>query len=139
MDPLLPNNQTELLTFSDRPRLSNGTLLVAFSGWMDGGDVSTGTIQRLVDLIEAKPFAEIDPDPFYIYNFPGSMEMSALFRPEIRVEYGLVTSVELPSTKFFVSETNNLMMLICKEPNFGWKTFANLGCGERGTRGRVLS
>ncbi|GIT30930.1 MAG: hypothetical protein Ct9H300mP1_29760 [Planctomycetaceae bacterium] len=48
------------------------------------------------DLVDAQPFAEIDPDPFYIYNFPGSMEMSALFRPEIRVEDGLVTSIELP-------------------------------------------
>jgi proteasome assembly chaperone (PAC2) family protein len=124
MDRSMPNIQTELLTFSDRPRLSNGTLLVAFSGWMDGGDVSTGTIQRLVDLIEAKPFAEIDPDPFYIYNFPGSMEMSALFRPEIRVVDGLVTSIELPSTKFFVSEQHNLMMFIGKEPNLRWQTFA---------------
>ncbi|GIS59639.1 MAG: hypothetical protein CM1200mP2_18640 [Planctomycetaceae bacterium] len=92
---------------------------------MDGGDVSTGTIQRLVDLVDAQPFAEIDPDPFYIYNFPGSMEMSALFRPEIRVEDGLVTSIELPSTQFFASQEHNLLMFIGKEPNLRWQTFAD--------------
>ena len=125
MDPGTPASLAGLLTFSDRPQLSNATLLVAFTGWMDGGDVSTGTIQRLVDLVGAKPFAEIDPDPFYIYNFPGSMEMSALFRPEIRVEDGLVTSIELPSTRFYASDEHNLMMFIGKEPNLRWQAFAD--------------
>ena len=40
--------------------------VLAFSGWMDGGDVSTGTVRRLVDLLGAKPFADIDP-----CGFPG--------------------------------------------------------------------
>ena len=125
MNAGMPTPLTELLTYSQRPQLSNATMLLAFSGWMDGGDVSTGTIQRLVDLVDAKPFAEIDPDPFYIYNFPGSMEMSALFRPEIKVEDGLVTSIELPSTQFFASDEHNLLMFIGKEPNLRWQAFAD--------------
>ena len=28
-------------------------LLLALTGWMDGGDVSTGTVLRLVELLEA--------------------------------------------------------------------------------------
>ena len=125
MSPSMPTPLAELLTFSSRPQMSNATMLLAFTGWMDGGDVSTGTIQRLVDLVDAKPFAEIDPDPFYIYNFPGSMEMSALFRPEIRVEDGLVTSIELPSTQFFASQDHDLLMFIGKEPNLRWQAFAD--------------
>jgi len=41
-----------------------GTLVLAFSGWMDGGDVSTGTVSRLVHLLDARAIAEIDPEPF---------------------------------------------------------------------------
>src|SRR4051812_30032467 len=80
---------TELLRFQHRSALDRATLVLAFTGWMDGGDVSTGTVHRL-DLLGARPFAEIDPEPFYIYNFPGSMETAALFRPEIKIEDGLI-------------------------------------------------
>ena len=38
--------------------LTQATLVLAFSGWMDGGDVSTGTVARLVDLLDAKAVAE---------------------------------------------------------------------------------
>ncbi|MFP6767527.1 MAG: PAC2 family protein [Planctomycetaceae bacterium] len=115
----------ELLTFHERPQLYKATMLLAFTGWMDGGDVSTGTVQRLVDLLDAESFAEINPDPFYIYNFPGSMETSALFRPEITVEDGLVTSVQLPSTRFYASGDHNLLMFIGREPNLRWQTFGD--------------
>src|SRR5207244_3342763 len=53
------------------PALDQATLVLALTGWMDGGDVSTGTVRRLVDLLDARPIAEIDPEPFYIYNVPG--------------------------------------------------------------------
>ena len=56
-------------------------MIIGLSGWMDGGEVSTGAAKYLVTHFEAERFAEIDPDVFYIYNFPGSMEISALFGP----------------------------------------------------------
>ena len=113
----------DLLRVDHRPTLKNATLLLAFSGWMDGGEVSTGTVQRLVDLLEAKPIAEIDPEPFYIYNFPGSMELTALFRPHIHIEEGEVLSFELPSNDFFCHEPDNLVLFVGKEPNLRWRTF----------------
>lgn len=70
-----------LLKIDRIPTLHGGTLVLAFSGWMDGGDVSTGTVERLVNLLEARLFAEIDPEPFYIYNFPGPMEVAHVFSP----------------------------------------------------------
>ena len=66
--------------------MDNATLLLSFNGWMDGGNVSTGTVERLIDLLSARPVAEIDPEPFYILNFPGPMEVAALFRPFVEVE-----------------------------------------------------
>jgi proteasome assembly chaperone (PAC2) family protein len=105
------------------PTLDRGTLVLAFGGWMDGGDVSTGTVQRLVDLLAAVPFAEIDPEPFYIYNFPGSMEISSLFRPYIEIEDGIIKTVDMPSNTFYCHQPANLVLFIGKEPNLRWRTF----------------
>jgi proteasome assembly chaperone (PAC2) family protein len=113
------------LRFHDCPVLDQATLVLAFSGWMDGGDVSTGTVQRLVDLLEARPFAEIDPEPFYIYNIPGSMEVAALFRPGVKIEDGLVSSLELPTNTFYLHEPANLILFLGKEPNLRWRHFGD--------------
>lgn len=115
----------ELLTISRTPQVHEPTLMLAFSGWMDGGDVSTGTVQRLVDLLGAKPFAAIDPEPFYIYNFPGTMEISALFRPHIEIEEGLLQRIEMPDNTFYSHEDANLLLFVGKEPNLQWRLFGD--------------
>ncbi len=115
----------DVLRISHRPRVDNGTLVLAFDGWMDGGDVSTGTVQRLVELLEATPIATIDAEPFYIYNFPGSMEVAALFRPTIEIEDGLVKSLDLPENHFFWHEASGLTLFLGKEPNLHWRTFGD--------------
>jgi proteasome assembly chaperone (PAC2) family protein len=115
----------DLLRFLERPSLHEASLVLAFDGWMDGGSVSTGTVQRLVDLLQARPIVEIEPDSFYIYNFPGPMEMAALFRPRIEIEAGLIKTIELPAATFFVHEAANLVLFMGKEPNLRWPTFAD--------------
>lgn len=113
----------DVLRLGECPQFDDGTLVLAFTGWMDGGDVSTGTISRLVHLLDAREFAEIDPEPFYIYNFPGAMEVAALFRPPIEVKNGLIRSVEMPSNTFYCHEPAELALFIGKEPNLRWETF----------------
>jgi proteasome assembly chaperone (PAC2) family protein len=118
-------SETEFLHFRHRPALEHATLVLAFSGWMDGGDVSTGTVQRLVDLLKADPVAEIDPDPFYLYNVPGPMEVAALFRPHIEIEDGLIKTVDMPTNTFYCHEPGRLILFIGKEPNLRWRTFGD--------------
>jgi proteasome assembly chaperone (PAC2) family protein len=113
----------DLLRIRDCPALDRATLVLAFTGWMDGGDVSTGTVRRLVDLLGAKPIAEIDPDPFYLYNFPGPMEVAALFRPRVEIEGGLVKALEMPASTFHCHEPANLVLFLGKEPNLRWRAF----------------
>jgi proteasome assembly chaperone (PAC2) family protein len=117
------NNEQQILTIRDKLALHGGTLVLAFSGWMDGGDVSTGTAERLISLLEARPIAEIDAEPFYIYNFPGTMEIAALFRPHIAIEDGLVTKYELPTNVFYGHEAARLALFVGKEPNLNWRLF----------------
>ena len=133
-------NEREILRFSRRPFLADSTLVLAFSGWMDGGDVSTGTVQRLVDLLQADAIAEIDPEPFYLHNLPGPMEVTALFRPHIQIEAGLIKTLEMPTNTFYAHEPGNLTLFVGKEPNLYWQTFGEAifdFARETGTR-RIL-
>ncbi|MDA1014533.1 MAG: PAC2 family protein [Planctomycetota bacterium] len=114
-----------LIVKSDFPDLQDATLVMAFSGWMDGGDVSTGTVDRLVDLLGAELVAEVDSEPFYLYNFPGSMEIAALFRPHIKIDEGQVVSVEMPTSRFYCSERSNIALFVGKEPNMAWHSFGD--------------
>ena len=94
-------SENDLLTLDETPSLHDATLVLAFTGWMDGGDVSTGTVQHLVALLGARPMAEIDPEPFYIYNVPGPMEVAAMFRPHVEIEEGLIKKFDWPSNTFY--------------------------------------
>tara|TARA_B100000809_G_scaffold114845_2_gene113171 strand:+ start:191 stop:1024 length:834 start_codon:yes stop_codon:yes gene_type:complete len=116
-------DSTSSLELFNKPELAQNTLVLAFSGWMDGGDVSTGTVERLVELFEATPIATIDPEPFYIYNFPGTMELSALFRPHIRIEEGLIEDAEMPTNEFYAYPDGQVVFFVGKEPNMRWKHF----------------
>jgi proteasome assembly chaperone (PAC2) family protein len=122
----MSQERAELLSIQEYPPLNRPTLVLSLTGWMDGGDVSTGTVRRLVDLLHAATIAEIDPDPFYIFNFPGTMELAAFFRPHLRIAEGLVESMELPHNRFFCHAPANLILFIGKEPNLRWPTFADL-------------
>src|SRR5437588_11364052 len=102
--------QTDALRLHDCPKLDRATLVLAFTGWMDGGDVSTGTVKRLVDLLGARPVAEIDPEPFYIYNLPGPMDVAALFRPGVEIEDGLIRSSDMPAGTFYCHEPAKLVL-----------------------------
>ena len=99
-------------------------MVLALSGWMDGGDTSTGTVEHLIHTLGADEFAAIDSGGFYIYNVPGSMDISALFRPHTRIEDGLVTEYEEPTNTFYCSDEHNLVLFTGKEPNLRWREYA---------------
>jgi hypothetical protein len=113
------------LKFLSRPAFDGATLVLAFTGWMDGGDVSTGTVRRLVDLLGAKPFAEIDPEPFYLLHFPGPMELTALFRPHLKIKDGRVVALDMPSNIFFCHEPARLVLFLGNEPHLHWRAFGD--------------
>ncbi len=116
---------SDKLNIHKRPKFNNPRLLLGFSGWMDGGEVSTGTVKCLVEKLGAQRFADIKPEGFYIYSFPGSMEITALFRPHMKIKNGLIKSFELPTNVFFYDEKNDLILFLGKEPNLHWGEFSD--------------
>jgi proteasome assembly chaperone (PAC2) family protein len=113
----------ERLTILTRPKMRAPRMVLGFSGWMDGGDVSTGTIRTLVRKLGAEPLAEIDSEDFYILNFPGSMEVSGLFRPHTKIEDGLIQTYRGPSNTFFCGQADRLILFLGKEPNLRWTEY----------------
>jgi proteasome assembly chaperone (PAC2) family protein len=118
-------NKPEHLTIYEEPKIQNPAMVIGFSGWMDGGAVSTGTVEYLIDKLDATKCAAIDGENFYIYNFPGSMDVASLFRPTTKIVEGLIRKFEPPENIFFVCPEDNLLLLLGKEPHLRWKAFAD--------------
>ena len=111
------------LKIYERPKFNKPRLLLGLSGWMNGGEVSTGTVKCLIDKLDAQKFAEIVSSGFYIYSFPGSMEITALFRPHTQIKDGIIKSCEIPTNTFYYNEQSNLILFLGKEPNLNWEEF----------------
>jgi proteasome assembly chaperone (PAC2) family protein len=113
----------ECLKIYDRPNLAAPRMVVGLTGWMDGGEVSTGTVDGMVKRLGARSFAEIDADGFYIYSFPGPMEVSALFRPFVDLQDGLVAEFREPRNVFYADEVHQMIFFVGKEPHLKWRQY----------------
>jgi proteasome assembly chaperone (PAC2) family protein len=74
-------------------------------------------------LLTAQTIAEIDPEPFYVFNLPGSMETPTLFRPHVDIVDGIVQHIELPANTFYAHDPAQLVLFIGQEPQLRWRTF----------------
>lgn len=117
-------NASDELAIYSVPRLREGRLLIGLEGWMDGGNVSTGTLEWLAEALDGGRVAEIRPDNFYLYAFPGSMELTALFRPHAHIAGGMIAEYEPPEAPFLAVPKEHLLLLRAREPNLHWDRFA---------------
>jgi len=140
------------LFIHERPRLYEPRMVLGFKGWMDGGHVSTGTVELLAQTCEARKFAEIDSLEFYIHNFPvatlplailsdgdravvratNPMEQAAIFRPHTEISDGLIRRLTFQRNDFLGSEAAALILFSGEEPHIRWRTYADclLGLAE---------
>ncbi|MBD3344064.1 MAG: hypothetical protein GF401_03275 [Chitinivibrionales bacterium] len=115
----------EKLKLHAYPKLISPRLIMGFSGWMNGGEVSLGTIDYLVKKFKAQKLADIDPSGFYLYSFPGSMELTALFRPHTAIREGIVEEYSPPANSFYFDQGNDLIYFSGKEPNLAWEEYGD--------------
>src|SRR6476469_6764078 len=101
----MPHNA---LTLLNAPRMDGATLLLALTGWIDGGLASTGTVNHLMQGRDLVDVGRIEPAGFYIDSFPGSTEIAALFRPHVKYRKGLVKAFDMPSNEFKTDIAANL-------------------------------
>jgi proteasome assembly chaperone (PAC2) family protein len=103
------------------PELREPTLVAAFAGWPDAGEIATGAVRYLVEKLGATTFAELRPEEFYIFT-------------EVRPQTSLGKSawerhITWPANQFswWKRETpGDLIFFLGIEPNLKWATF--VGC-----------
>lgn len=107
------------MTIEEVPQLTDPVLIVAFAGWNDAGNAATHAAQFLVQQLQARRFASIDPEEFY--NF-------SELRPQVRLRDGLYREVIWPANEFFSSSASplprGLVIGVGIEPHLKWKTYS---------------
>jgi proteasome assembly chaperone (PAC2) family protein len=115
----------EALDIFTTPDFDNARMVIGLSGWMDGGEISTGSVECLIGKTNAYSIGRIKPEKFYLFSFPSPMEMAALFRPHISIENGVIKEYQEPRNLFFCDEINKIIFFIGKEPHLFWHEFAD--------------
>lgn len=104
-------------------RVPDSTMLLALSGWMDGGSVSTGTVKHLMRNRSLIELAKLTGDGFYIDSFPGGMDLASLLRPHVRYDEGVVESFTMHSNEIYADVDHKLVFFVGREPNMRWEQF----------------
>ena len=109
----------EFLSIHSEPELRNPTLVAAFEGWPDAGEVASGALRYLVRNLGATRFAELSPEEFYVFTEvrPHSIQS----RPGQR-------TLRWPTNDFYYwinpTDERDLLLFIGREPNLRWATYA---------------
>ena len=96
-------------------------LVCAFKGWNDAADAASAALTFVVEALEAKRFAAIDPEDFYDFQAT---------RPRIKMIDGQTRGIEWPEVELFEARIprapRDLLLLSGSEPSFRWRGFTSL-------------
>ena len=104
----------------DRPRL-----LIGLDGWMDSGDISTGTMDFLIDALDMTDCGHMDGQGLYLWCFPGDMELQLSFRPYVEIQEGSLVNYDGTKNRLFASAEHRLMILRGTEPHMHWDEYVD--------------
>ncbi len=116
------------LVWYERPHLTDPVMLVGFTGWLDGGEASTGPVDYLVQKLPTRRLAEIDMGDFLINQLPGT----EFLRPHVETEDGLIVEIQYPTSVFHYWHSENperphdLVLLRGSEPHLHWRDYCEL-------------
>ena len=107
-----------VLTIDEQPSLTNPVLVLTFAGWNDAGGAATHAMQFLIQHLQARKFASLDPEEFYDFT---------TVRPRVKLRDGFYREITWPANEFFYSRAanseQNLILGLGIEPQLKWKTF----------------
>lgn len=115
----------ENLIIREKPRLRQPNMVCGISGWVDGGEVATSSVDHLRRQLGAKKLAEIPIPRFHIYQAPGQISL----RPHVKMDDGLVKEHRFPRNEFFYWMNpigiSDLILFKGTEPNLYWEEYMN--------------
>ena len=111
---------TGLVTY-ETPEAKPATMVVAFAGWPDAAEAATRAVRYLVAKLDARRFAEIDPEEFFDFT---------VVRPQTRVNQAGERVVVWPPNEFYHyardGRARALVLYVGTEPNLRWRAFSSL-------------
>lgn len=107
----------------EQPKAEKMYMIAGWRQWADGGAVSSGLPEYLVELLDAREIGQILPDGFYLFQFPGTHD---LVRPVIRFNEGYPEALDVPENRIYYAESNQrgLVILIGDEPQMDMERYA---------------
>lgn len=114
------------------PQAKEICLLAGWRQWADAGSVSSGLPRYLVQQAHARLIGQINPDGFYLFQFPGTHD---LIRPVIKYDEGFPVSLEAPENRFYYLENSErgLVIFLGDEPHMDVERYSRafLDAAER--------
>ena len=109
----------ETLHLRENMVLNNSIMLIGLHGWGNGGQVSTYTLQYLINTFQASGFGEIISDQYHHFQIE---------RPIVTVKQGIMESYRPPKNELYYwqdpkAETD-LIFLQGTEPHINWVQYA---------------
>lgn len=103
------------------PKLKDPLIIAAFRGWNDGGQAATNTMRKMIEAFDAKRFATIDPEEFYVFseNRPKVRLVDGNSRREIQWQKNEFYHAVLPGAG------RDVILFLGTEPNLKWRTFGS--------------
>ncbi len=112
------------LVFTAKPALRHPYVFCGVTGWVNGGEVSTGGVNYLIKQFQAKKLAEMPVSPYHVYQVPGADSL----RPLFKMEEGLIGESHLPQNDFFYAANpasdHDLIFFLGNEPSINWEEYA---------------
>ncbi|MBM4351094.1 MAG: PAC2 family protein [Deltaproteobacteria bacterium] len=108
------------IIYHDLPILNQPHLIAGFEGWPNAAEVSSFSLQHLVETLKAKRFASIPMENFY--------EMSSN-RPAAIIKDGRLMELNFPGNHFYHSKDlsgKDLILFSGIEPHLRWDIFTDL-------------
>lgn len=108
----------------EKPRAEEKYMIAGWHQWADAGAISSGLPQYLIKKMKARKIGEIIPDPFYLFQIPGTHH---LLRPEIKLEEGFRKSLTSQSNEFFYTgdARKGLVFFLGEEPHMNADRYAD--------------
>jgi proteasome assembly chaperone (PAC2) family protein len=108
------------IIYYETPVLKQPYLIAGFEGWPNAADVSSFSIQHLIDTLKVKKFASIPMENFY--------QMSSS-RPTAIIRDGRLIELHHPGNDFYYLKDKldrDLILFSGIEPHLRWNVFAEL-------------
>ena len=117
--PLCTLERMQPLIWEHRPEgLRAPALVCAFTGWNDAGDAASAALQFLGSSLDAKRFAQLDPEEYYDFQ---------VTRPQIALTDGRTRRIDWPTVEIYEARVpraaRDLILLQGPEPSMHWRSY----------------